>query len=91
MFVPGVAAGGGVGDSERNRGWIWPSLTDGLGGRDVSGSILGGGARSSSSSSSGTTGNGPSNARAGDAGLEPGIGARAVPLDGADCMIVSLV
>lgn len=34
--------------------------------------------------SSSDEGNGPSNARAGDAGRLPGIGSSAVPLDGAD-------
>ena len=37
MFVPGVAAGGGVGLSVLKRGWMWASLTAGLGGREVSG------------------------------------------------------
>jgi hypothetical protein len=37
MFVPGVAAGGGVGLSVLKRGCMWASLTAGLGGRDVSG------------------------------------------------------
>lgn len=85
MFVPGVATGGGVGLSVRNRGWMWASLTAGLGGRDVSGIILGGGTNPpSSSSSSSAEGNGPSNTRAGDAGRLPGIGSRVVPLDGPD-------
>lgn len=90
MLVPGVAAGGGVGLSVLNSGWMCASLTAGLGGRDVSGTILGGGERACASVSSESSGNGPSRARAGDAGRLPGIGSKAVPREGADCMTASL-
>ena len=83
MLVPGVAAGGGVGLSLLNRGWIWASLTAGLGGLEVSKVNLGGGGKSSMLSS---MGKGPSSARAGLAGRLPGIGSRAVPRDSALCV-----
>lgn len=88
MFVPGVASGGGMGDSVRNNGWICASLTAGLGGRDMSGIILGGGVSSSSSSGSSVR-LGASNARAGVAGRLPGIGSRVLPRDGAACITTS--
>lgn len=67
------------------------SLTAGLGGRDVSGISLGGGASSSTSSSGNSERKGPSSARAGEFGRLPGIGSKVVPLDGAVCTIASLV
>lgn len=89
MLVPGVAAGGGTGLSERNNGWMWASLTAGLGGRDISGHNLGGMGRPVSGPSS-TAGNGPSSARAGETGRLPGIGSSAVPRPGA-CKTASRV
>jgi hypothetical protein len=88
ILVPGVASGGGAGLSERNRGWICDSLNAGLGGREMSGIIFGGGVNSSSSSGSSVR-KGPSRARAGVVGLLPGIGSKVVPLDGADCITTS--
>lgn len=90
MLVPGVASGGGIGLSERKRGWMCASfiLIDGLGGREMSGIILGGGVNSSSSSGSSVR-KGPSSVRAGVAGRLPGIGSRVVPRDGADCITAS--
>lgn len=89
MFVPGVAAGGGVGLSVRKRGWMCASLTAGLGGLSTSGIILGGGANSSTSSSGSPERKGPSRARAGDAGRLPGMGSKVVPFDGAVCITAS--
>jgi len=68
---------------------MFASLTAGLGGRDVSGNIFGGGDRAGDSLPSDTRVKGPSSARAGDAGRLPGIGSKAVPLEGADCMTAS--
>jgi hypothetical protein len=64
------------------------SLNAGLGGREMSGIIFGGGVNSSSSSGSSVR-KGPSRARAGVVGLLPGIGSKVVPLDGADCITTS--
>ena len=87
MLVPGVAAGGGRPDglSDLNSGWIWASLTAGLGGRDTSGIILGGGYNSSSSSSGSSERKDPSRARASEFGRLPGIGSNVVPLYGIVC------
>lgn len=88
MLVLGVASGGGTGLSVRKSGWMCASLQAGLGGREMSGIILGG--RVSSSSSSGSSErNGPSRARAGVVGRLPGMGSNVVPRDGAVCTIAS--
>jgi hypothetical protein len=88
IFVLGVASGGGTGLSVRKSGWMCASLTAGLGGREMSGTILGG--RASSSSSSGSSErNGPSRGRAGVVGRLPGMGSNVVPRDGAVCTIAS--
>lgn len=79
-----------MGLSVLKRGWIWASLTTGLGGRERSGNIFGGGANAGDSRPSDTRGKGPSRARAGDGGRLPGIGSNAVPREGADCEAPSL-
>jgi len=82
ILVPNVAKGAGSGVALLKSGWMCASLTTGLGGRETSGIILGGGVRSSISSSDGSETKGPSSARAGEFGRLPGIGSNVVPLEG---------
>lgn len=86
--VPGVAAGGGCGLSERKRGWTFASsMFVGVLGREECGLLVmkaGAGAGRSSRSNAGLEGKGPSRARAGETGRLPGIGSRRVPRPGAN-------
>lgn len=80
--MPNVAKGAGSGVALRKSGWICASLTAGLGGRETSGIILGGGVRSSISSPEDSEIKGPFRARAGELDRLPGIGSNVVPLEG---------
>lgn len=71
-------------------GWMCASLTTGLGGREVSGTIFGGGGSAGGSGSSDGSGKGPSNARAGETGRLPGMGSKTLPREGAVPITASL-